>query len=291
MTQSNQRRRRSIIVVSAIVVLLVVGVIAVLLGTRKTTATPSVPAGRFTAYVGQGNPSGVHPKSRSCSAPRSASRPDVLGQRDWNGITDDETVIDRWKGSGYRMIWSVPMLPESGGASLPAGGATGAYNMYFSQLARNPVAAGMGDSYLRLGWGVQSVAIPWYPAGQSSYFVEYWRQIVSTMRTVPGANFSFVWNPSRGDNGPKDKAMGNFADYYPGDAYVDVIGMDVYDTSWNHYPGESAEFRDHADPGVGAWTGSLEIFADKHGKPLAIPELGLGPFLGSASRRWKTLHR
>ncbi len=276
MTPFRRRRNRTAVAVVAVVVILAAG-----LGTFLSSRHPrtiALPSHEFTAYVGQGNPSGLDQLS-SLLGYKITVASDALGQRDWSGITDDDSVIDRWKNSGYRMIWSVPMLPETEGVSL-AVGASGAYNAHFEQLARNLVAAGMGDSYLRLGWEFNQNKYPWYPAGQPANFVAYWRQIVTTMRAVPGADFSFVWNPSRGDNGPKDRAMGNLANYYPGDDYVNIIGMDVYDTAWNHYPGETAEFHTMLTQTWGLdW---LADFGAEHKKPLAIPELGLGPFGPSA---------
>ena len=89
----------------------------------------------------------------------------------------------------------------------------------------------MGDSLLRIGWEFNQAKYRWYPVGQAVSFVEYWRHIVDSMRSVPGAHFRFIWNPSMGDNGQKDLAMGDLAAYYPGDTYVDLVGMDVYDTA------------------------------------------------------------
>jgi hypothetical protein len=198
---------------------------------------------------------------------------DSFSMTSWTGIDDDQWVINQWKGSGFQMIWTVPMLPNTGGVSLAAG-ATGAYNAYFAALADNLVAAGMGDSVLRIGWEFNQSTYPWYAAGQPTNFVNYWRQIVTTMRSVQGANFSFEWNPSRGDNGPKDAAMGSFAAYYPGDSYVDIVGMDVYDGSWDTYPGSAAEFQTILTQTWGLdW---LASFGSAHNKPLAIPEMGLG---------------
>jgi hypothetical protein len=170
------------------------------------------------------------------------------------------------------MVWAVQMLPISG-ASL-AVGASGGYDQYFSTLAKNLIAAGMGDSILRIGWEFNQSKFPWYAAGQPTDFVNYWRQIVTTMRAVPGGHFLFLWNPSRGDNGPKDRAMGDLAAYYPGDSYVDIIGMDIYDTNFGSYPGAAAEFQTILTQTWGLdWLASFGI---AHNKPLAIPELGLG---------------
>ena len=43
------------------------------------------------------------------------------------------------------------------------------------------------------------------------------------------SNFRFVWNP---DAGAFTQAGYSVAAAYPGDAYVDVIGLDAYDQSW-----------------------------------------------------------
>ena len=212
---------------------------------------------------------------------------DYLNDSSWAGIDGDTGILGPWQDSGHRMIWGVPMLPASGGYTLAAG-ARGAYNTYFTTLAENLVSAGMGNSILRLGWEFNSSSFPWYAAGQASAFVAYWRQIVTTMRAVPGADFSFEWNVNRGDNGASDEAMGDFASYYPGNDVVDLIGMDVFDQTWQVYPGAAAEFQDILNQTWGLdW---LVSFASEEGKPIAIPEFGLGwvasagdgaPFTGS----------
>ena len=95
----------------------------------------------------------------------------------------------------------------------------------------------------------------------------YWQQIVDTMRGVPGAAFRFEWNPTRG-------GYVDLASYYPGDAYVDIVGMDVYDTEWATYPGAAAEFAAMETQPYGLdW---LATFSAQHDKPMAFPEWGLG---------------
>ena len=49
------------------------------------------------------------------------------------------------------------------------------------------------------------------------------------MRSVPGEQFRFVWNP---DAGAFTQSGYSVAAAYPGNAYVDVIGLDAYDQSW-----------------------------------------------------------
>jgi hypothetical protein len=243
-----------------------------------TVPPPTAPATAFTGYVGASSPVALKALSTQLGYNISYGF-DGMGQTTWSAIDNYQWGIQSWKGTGYHMIWAIPMLPRSGGVSL-AIGATGAYNSYFTTLAQNLVAAGMGNSYLRVGWEFNQTGYPWYAAGQPAAFVAYWQQIVTAMRSVPGAQFKFVWNPSRGDNGSKDLAMGNLASYYPGDAYVDMVGMDVYDTAWSVYPGATAEFQKTLTKTWGLnW---LASFGAAHSKPLAIPEMGLGPFGATA---------
>jgi hypothetical protein len=192
---------------------------------------------------------------------------DFLDGSSWSTIDDPAQLVSQWAPSGYTMIWGLPMLPNSG-ASL-ATGATGAYDGYFSTLANALVARGQGSAIIRIGWEFNGGWFPWAANGQASAFVQYWQQIVTTMRSAPGANFSFEWNPTRGDQG-----VGNLANYYPGDAYVNYVGLDVYDTEWGSYPGMPAEFQDMETQAYGLnW---LASFSAAHGKPMVFPEWGLG---------------
>ena len=66
------------------------------------------------------------------------------------------------------------------------------------------------------------------PSAEAS-FAAYFQQIVTAMRSVPGEQFRFVWNP---DAGAFTQSGYSVAAAYPGNAYVDVIGLDAYDQSW-----------------------------------------------------------
>ena len=183
-------------------------------------------------------------------------------------MEDPSWFISQFQGSGYSMIWGVPILPSRGGYSL-ATGATGAYNQYFVTLAKGLVTGGQGSSIIRLGWEFNGSWFPWAATGQAAIFIAYWQQIVTAMRSVSGANFKFEWNPTSGDQG-----AGNLANYYPGNSFVDLIGLDVYDISWGSYPGIAAEFATiQTEPYGLNW---LASFAAQQGKPITLPEWGLG---------------
>jgi len=231
-----------------------------------TTSLSEAGPGPLGVFAGWDNVSGVQQLGQSIGQ-QPAYAMDFLDGTSWQTISNpDAQQIADWAASGYQMIWGIAMLPSSGGSL--AAGASGAYDPYFAAAARALVAGGQGSSVIRLGWEFNGDWFPWgVNAGSAADFVAYWRQIVDTMRAVPGANFRFEWNPTRG--GSVD-----LASYYPGDSYVDWIGLDVYDAEWGSYPGAAAEFTNMEQQQYGLdW---LAQFSAQHGKRMAFPEWGLG---------------
>jgi hypothetical protein len=223
---------------------------------------PAIPA--FTATIG--------------SQPRYAM--DFLDGSTWRTITQGRWPYTHWKGKGYTMIWGVNMLPgsytpntdaqQSGGSCYGlTQGATGEFDHYFRTVGENIVRAGFPTSVIRFGWEFNGDWFPWSAQGCAGAFVHYFQDIVTTMRSVPGSHFTFEWNPTRGDLG-----VGNLSLYYPGNKYVDDIGLDVYDLEQDSYPGGKAEFRHMLTQRFGLnWVAQ---FAAAHGKPVMLPEWGLG---------------
>ncbi|WP_432570276.1 glycosyl hydrolase [Kineococcus sp. SYSU DK005] len=190
-----------------------------------------------------------------------------LPETSWSQITDPYPM-NLWKGRGYRMHWSVPMLPESG-ASLKTG-ATGAYNSHFKKVAQNLVNAGQANSVVRLGWEMNCSCQTWSAKQDPASYVAFWRQAVGAMRSVSGQRFTFLWAPGSGNS------LGTFATdrAYPGDAWVDAVGASLYDHSENFRPEETvARWGHFYDQDFGLrW---LADFGKQHGKPIALAEWGL----------------
>jgi hypothetical protein len=218
-------------------------------------------------YAGAASPAAINALGQTIGQQPTYAM-DFLDGSSWQSIENPSWFLSQWQGSGYSMIWGVPILPNDTSYSLAAG-ATGAYNQYFVTLAQAFVAGGQGSSIIRLGWEFNGGWFPWAAGGQAANFIAYWQQIVDSMRSVPGANFKFEWNPTIGDQG-----VGNLANYYPGNNYVDYIGEDVYDVAWATYPGAQAEFNTMETETYGLnW---LSSFAAQQGKPITLPEWGLG---------------
>ena len=238
--------------------------------TRETSQgnhAPATPPYALGVYSGPGDVAGTSAFASGTNRPVTYAM-DFFAGTTWSTIEHPQSVLASWYGKGYSMVWGLPMLPNKGRATL-AKGATGAYNQYFARVASAMVTAGQGSSIVRLGWEFNGIWFPWGAGGHAAQFVAYWRQIITTMRSVPGANFRFEWNPSRGDLG-----AGNLASFYPGNKYVDYVGLDVFDVEWQSYPGAKAEFA-HIQTGPYGlnW---LAAFSKQHKKPMVFPEWGLG---------------
>jgi len=189
---------------------------------------------------------------------------DYLEKTDgWAGM-DGAANIKVWSPTHYHLVIGVPILP---GVGTLAQGATGAYDQYFTILGRNLVADNEADAILRLGWEFNGNWFTWSvgSSADAANFVAFWRQIVTTMRAVPGEKFKFLWNP----NAPSPTTYSP-SDAYPGNAYVDYVGTDVYDNFWGtpFTPGAAWVHQLIQQWGLD-W---LAAFAAEHDKPIAIPE-------------------
>jgi hypothetical protein len=194
----------------------------------------------------------------------------LLRTSGWDGMDggggSEDWMLGQWRNSGYRLVLGVPILPGGSGGTLAAG-AAGAYNAYFAILAQTLVTDGAANAILRLGWEFNGTWYPWSVASNADAqnFASFWRQIVTTMRTVPGQQFKFLWNPNGG--GP---SSWNLELAYPGSAYVDYIGTDIYDQYWGSSPTPQASWDTAVNQTWGLnW---LVSFAAAQGRAIAIPE-------------------
>ncbi len=188
---------------------------------------------------------------------------------------------------GGTVCFTVAILPgyqatPASGLSL-SGGAAGNYNAHFATLANNLVTYQLANNIIiRLGHEFTGNWYPWKVQSNADAvnYRNYWIQIVNTMRAI-APNLKFEWC------GANNSYLNGYtlADAYPGNAYVDYIGVDVYDECYyqNTYPYGSplsdlqrqqnawAYQSGAAYNGFEAW----KNFAISQGKPFTIPEWGL----------------
>jgi hypothetical protein len=193
-------------------------------------------------------------------------------------------LLGPWESSGYQLVLGVPIIPsDSNGNPLGslAGGAAGDYDSYFATLAQTLVSYNEGNAILRLGWEFNGNWFAWAvtDSQDADNYAAYFRNIVNTMRSVPGASFKFVWDGAGGSPYGEDYTV---AESYPGSSYVDFIGQDVYDQTWDANCG--LPFTNIASPNESecVWENdtlpaleNLSSFAASVGKPAVLPEWGL----------------
>jgi hypothetical protein len=158
--------------------------------------------------------------------------------------------------------------------------AAGALNSDFYNLGELLVQDGLGNTIIDLGREMNGAWYEWSqhraPPSEPDAFILAWRQIVTAMRSVPGQHFKFLWTIYM--------SYSSVAECWPGSAYVDYIGSDIFD--WygginNAYPTTLSGELDHEwkwqqiltwEPGGLDWMAKFSLAT---GKPIIIPEWGL----------------
>jgi beta-mannanase len=186
-----------------------------------------------------------------------------------------------------QLILEVDLIPgslasQNNPSSWEQDCASGQYDSYALQLGRNLVAAGLGNSVIRLGAEMNG---PWEPdfvgttPTEQSMWTTCFANEVTALRETQGEHFLIDWNPNACyENIP-------FANYYPGNAYVDILGLDLYDASCTAPSGSNAPtpWTKLASEPYGLI--AFETFAKAQHKPMSFPEWGLlqGPSSGDAA--------
>ena len=158
--------------------------------------------------------------------------------------------------------------------------AAGDDNSNFYDLGELLVKDGLGNTVIELGREMNGTWYEWSehraPASEADAYILAWRQIVTTMRSVPGQHFKFLWTVYMSGT--------SVAESWPGGAYVDYIGTDIFDWyggAGPTYPHTASGALDHeekwqqiltAEPGGLNW---MAAFSRATGKPVIIPEWGL----------------
>ncbi|MEY4512513.1 MAG: hypothetical protein RLZZ450_4635 [Pseudomonadota bacterium] len=217
----------------------------------------------------------------------------------WSDVTGPAWQLSAWSQwvqakPGRKLVYSISLLPGPTNGAGPDGAlntgddvslqkcSDGQYDAQWKTLANNLVSYGLPDTILRLGWEFNGDWFAWGAPGKEAQFAGCFRRVVSAMRAAqPSAPFKFDWNPTE-DIVWWSQAQVDAA--WPGDAYVDYIGVDAYDASWVAnsfpYPGSCDAACRSARQNT-AWTDvskgliRMRDMAVAHGKLLSVPEWGV----------------
>lgn len=133
-----------------------------------------------------------------------------------------------------------------------------------------------GDSVVRLGWEFNEKTSSWRADDPQTWIACYRRAADAIRAADPEVLLDWTINAH---NTPAGVCGGVSTNCYPGDDYVDIVGIDNYDHfPWS--PTKEAFDRTAARPEGLTW---LYDFARSHGKPFAVGEWGVVP-TGDAGR-------
>jgi hypothetical protein len=152
----------------------------------------------------------------------------------WTHIAGESWWLEPWSNwvnsaPGRTLIISIPMIPQAPASANIKDGANGAYNQYFTTLAQQLVKNKLASTILRIGWEFNGNWYRWSAVPGCNYWIQYFVNIVKVMKAVPGNQFKVIWNPNNGWTAV------NATNCYPGNEYVDYVGIDCYDVDWSVY--------------------------------------------------------
>ena len=173
----------------------------------------------------------------------------------------------RWTG---RLSFSQPLFAQS---ETTANCSAGGDDSHYTAIATALNNAGFGNAIIRLGWEQNGDWFWWHAtAANATAWTQCFQHAYTKFKAV-NPNFVIEWNPNKST----DISGFDTRTSYPGDAYVDVIGVDYYD-QFPAYPDETAWDADYSTTenggspkGIGSWIS----YASSHGKQIAFPEWGL----------------
>jgi beta-mannanase len=191
---------------------------------------------------------------------------DFYAENTWDDFTRLSWVPGIWKklNPERNVVWSVPLTVK--GTPLKEV-ADGLHDAEFEAAAK-AISDAQPNAVIRLGWEMNLVSMAWFAKGQEADYIAAFRRVVQIFRRhSPG--FKYDWCPGWGaQDSPADLA-------YPGDDFVDYIGLDVYDFK---YEGSASERWDKYYLNASFGLQWHKEFAAEHGKRMSFPEWGVGNF-------------
>lgn len=197
----------------------------------------------------------------------------------WQPWQTWQEMIDFDRKGGFVRVYDKPWRLSMGIAMLPrthdAGknpehwrsAARGEFDRYYREVAAKLRAYGVRGTVFRIGWEANGNSHAWQARTDPPNYIATFRRIADILRdAVPDCRIE--WTMLK-----RGSQTGSVLDLYPGDDWVDIVGLDFYD----HWPAINDEatwqqlynstFRG-GPAGPGAWLD----FARSRGKPLAFPE-------------------
>jgi hypothetical protein len=142
----------------------------------------------------------------------------------WDTITRPDALLDEFAGFGGKLVIAQPMWPDKSGGSTKAC-AAGNYDVHWRAFGTTLTAHGRQASIIRLAWQFNGNDVEWAASDPPSFIACYQHIARAIREGAPEAVMDWSMNAHGTDSPPGGDAF----DSYPGDDYVDVIGIDTFD--------------------------------------------------------------
>jgi glycosyl hydrolase family 26 len=219
--------------------------LALLVGPASATAAP-IKLGVYSAAPGQlGAPEDASWLDRY--AETVGRKPDIV--MDYSNVTDPlltqrEISNLQARGETPMVTWQLFQSGYSGPTTSLEGIATGGYDSYLHKAASLAKSLPF-EVMIRFGHEMNGDWYGW--SGNPSAYVNAWRHVVSVFREDGATNVKWVWSPT------VDYGSYPFAQYFPGDSWVDYVALDGY--NWGT-----------AGVGTNKWESLHDVFASSYAK-------------------------
>lgn len=209
----------------------------------------------------------------------------------WQGMNDGASYWADLVKDEAPLHWALP-LNQTG--STLAQVAAGNFDSYFNAFADIALAAALqanngraNDAIIpvRPGWEAQLMSWAWGVQGNEADYIAAFRRVAGLLR-AKSPKFAIEWNVNQ-QSGAIGGGVYNPDNFYPGDAYVDVMSMDVYgQTEWDvNSNGAATVPAPTAAQQISMFIKKVQAStyglnwltnaARTRGKPVAIPEWGI----------------
>lgn len=173
-------------------------------------------------------------------------QPDVvLWYTDFGGNLLTSEQISTLKATGQ-----APMVTWEPHTQSLSAIAKGSYDSYLRGVARKTKEQWSGELMVRFAHEMNGSWYPW--SGSPATYVAAWRRIVNIFREEGATNVKWVWAPNVDRAGTMP-----FAEYFPGESWVDYIGLDGY--NWGNTPGNR-------------WSSLKEVFSASYAKITSLSQ-------------------
>jgi hypothetical protein len=179
----------------------------------------------------------------------------------WAGVTQPDALLAEFSGFAGRLVVAQPFWPYEIDGSL-AECAAGDYDAHWTRFGETLSAHGRGDSIVRLAWQFNGDDVPWAATSAGTWIACYRRVTGAIREAAPRVWMDWSMNA----HGTSQPAGGDAFDVYPGDEFVDVVGIDAYDMT------PSSPDRAAWDAQCNGKQGLCQVvdFARAHGKRVGV---------------------